>query len=309
MNILEKVKEIERQEQSLKKLIEEIKNVIFKTFINVSFEVKLLNKLFNIDFKKDAFYPILDVPEDFVKEKERCYKISSSKANNIIYEYELNKDGTKIRIVENTQLSDIVSKSSRNSQNYISFKNWYIPVRKISYVVTINGKVFEFYRSVNYSEILKSILQLSNIKNPSKVITFNKKEQINPNIAVINDEYIDMIYFNVKKRYINFLKKCGCKNIKDLKQLILLKNEDIYLSHNRYIKIDIFKFTINVNATYNSSMFSANLYFENCTKYLICVKLYEGANVVKDVIFQFIQHENGNNLNKYISIEDVIKLF
>lgn len=174
MDAFEKLQELEEASKKVKKLDNELKTILISQFINLSYEIKKVeanykeNNMSNSDTIQ-VYYPILNVPNGFVKENERFYRLYDPYKTYIQYEYNLlGREKRELVVSEKVKLNQIFIKLKEDS-NIIHV---YTTLANIEVCINIGGRNYTFYRKANHEQLMREITKDYN--NIQKIITFSQ---------------------------------------------------------------------------------------------------------------------------------------
>ena len=184
MELFEKTKELSELIEKANKLLGDLEASIRQQFVELPYKMTKVEACYpdRIELcpygaegnkKIKVYYPILEQPQGFEKEKEEFYRKC---ANGIVHEYTLtDKEGRKIKIEEETTFTDKVTFKPKHryfkNEQYIGLKCGNIASERIEYKIEIEEKEYSIARNILHTDMIEQIISPNEIATIISSIT------------------------------------------------------------------------------------------------------------------------------------------
>lgn len=184
MELFEKTKELSELIEKANKLLGDLEASIRQQFVELPYKIEKVEVCYpdRIEYcpygaegnkKIKVYYPILEQPQGFEKEKEEFYR---KFANVIVHEYTLmDKEGRKIKIEEETTFTDKVTFKPKHryfkNEQYIGLNCSNIASERIEYKIEIEEKEYSIARNILHTDMIEQIISPNEIATTISSIT------------------------------------------------------------------------------------------------------------------------------------------
>ena len=272
MDLFEKTKELSELIEKANKLLGDLEATIRQQFVELPYKIKKVEVCYpdrigycpygtESNKKIKVYYPILEQPQGFEKEKEEFYR---KFANAIVHEYTLtDKEGRKIKIEEETTFTDKVTFKPKHryfkNEQYVELKCGNIASERIEYKIAIEEKKYSMVRNIRDTDMIEQIISPNEIASDS-TITFSKAME--------------------EERFQRYMEKIGAtQNIPSLEELSKHQQGEIKISDVITVKVAINKEHIKQKVYLEAENFDVSLIAQEAVKYSFEITPYVGGDI------------------------------
>ena len=272
MELFEKTKELSELIEKANKLLGDLEASIRQQFVELPYKIEKVEVCYpdRIELcpygaegnkKIKVYYPILEQPQGFEKEKEEFYR---KFANGIVHEYTLtDKEGRKIKIEEETTFTDKVTFKPKHryfkNEQYIGLKCGNIASERIEYKIEIEEKEYSIARNILHTDMIEQIISPNEIASDS-TITFSKAME--------------------EERFQRYMEKIGAtQNVPSLEELNKYQQGEIKISDVITVKVAINNEPIEQKVYLEAENFDVSLIAQEAVKYSFEITPYVGGDI------------------------------
>lgn len=219
MELFEKLKEFKEVDEKAQKLNGELKEFILSKFVKLRYEMQAVEACYSYEVSNErikGYYPVLDLPEGFVKENETFIR---NYANQVIHKYTLiDKQNQKVKIEEVACFESTIYDTKKGKM----FLDFSIVSGVVEYKITISEVNYHFKRNFDYEEMIEQVV----IGTTLNGVDYNERGGYN----------------KVEKNYEEYLEALGkTGEITSLKDIVEYSQKEMQITPSLVAKFEINK--------------------------------------------------------------------